>query len=286
MSWVNTWFLRDLRSPFGGIGLSGIGREGGESLAGLLHRADQCAAVPSALSRLDAAQRSTSPRSTNSRSRAGPRRRLPDPARAGRAPARAGGAARGLQAGLHQQGEDGADGGLRDHRRAAHRRHAGRPTAATADCAGSSTRASSRRSRSGSAATSTGDDIAQCVDAVAPALEIIDSRYRDFRFSLPGRDRRQHLAAGFVDRRLAADAATWRPACGWSSTARSSRPDPPRRSSATRCARSRSWPSWPPATASPCTRAGVILAGAATAAVPLTAGAVEVTACRARAPRR
>ncbi|TXG90468.1 2-hydroxymuconic semialdehyde dehydrogenase [Rhodococcus rhodnii] len=31
MSWVNTWFLRDLRSPFGGMGLSGIGREGGES---------------------------------------------------------------------------------------------------------------------------------------------------------------------------------------------------------------------------------------------------------------
>ncbi|MGI5498836.1 2-hydroxymuconic semialdehyde dehydrogenase [Lentzea sp. CA-135723] len=31
MSWVNTWFLRDLRSPFGGTGLSGIGREGGES---------------------------------------------------------------------------------------------------------------------------------------------------------------------------------------------------------------------------------------------------------------
>ncbi|MFC5993624.1 2-hydroxymuconic semialdehyde dehydrogenase [Pseudonocardia hispaniensis] len=29
MSWVNTWYLRDLRSPFGGIGLSGIGREGG-----------------------------------------------------------------------------------------------------------------------------------------------------------------------------------------------------------------------------------------------------------------
>ncbi|MPZ28717.1 MAG: 2-hydroxymuconic semialdehyde dehydrogenase [Micromonosporaceae bacterium] len=29
VSWVNTWFLRDLRSPFGGIGLSGIGREGG-----------------------------------------------------------------------------------------------------------------------------------------------------------------------------------------------------------------------------------------------------------------
>ncbi|MDT4972307.1 MAG: aminomuconate-semialdehyde/2-hydroxymuconate-6-semialdehyde dehydrogenase [Pseudonocardiales bacterium] len=30
MSWVNTWFLRDLRSPFGGVGLSGIGREGGQ----------------------------------------------------------------------------------------------------------------------------------------------------------------------------------------------------------------------------------------------------------------
>ncbi|MFE6645276.1 2-hydroxymuconic semialdehyde dehydrogenase [Nocardioides sp. NPDC057772] len=29
ISWVNTWFLRELRSPFGGIGLSGIGREGG-----------------------------------------------------------------------------------------------------------------------------------------------------------------------------------------------------------------------------------------------------------------
>ncbi|MGI5219389.1 2-hydroxymuconic semialdehyde dehydrogenase [Nocardia sp. CA-290969] len=31
MSWVNTWFLRDLRSPFGGMGLSGLGREGGAS---------------------------------------------------------------------------------------------------------------------------------------------------------------------------------------------------------------------------------------------------------------
>jgi aminomuconate-semialdehyde/2-hydroxymuconate-6-semialdehyde dehydrogenase len=28
-TWVNCWFLRDLRSPFGGAGLSGIGREGG-----------------------------------------------------------------------------------------------------------------------------------------------------------------------------------------------------------------------------------------------------------------
>ncbi len=29
ISWVNTWYLRDLRTPFGGRGLSGIGREGG-----------------------------------------------------------------------------------------------------------------------------------------------------------------------------------------------------------------------------------------------------------------
>ena len=29
ISWVNCWFLRDLRTPFGGVRLSGIGREGG-----------------------------------------------------------------------------------------------------------------------------------------------------------------------------------------------------------------------------------------------------------------
>src|SRR2546425_948893 len=29
ISWVNCWFLRDLRTPFGGAKLSGIGREGG-----------------------------------------------------------------------------------------------------------------------------------------------------------------------------------------------------------------------------------------------------------------
>ena len=28
--WVNSWFLRDLRTPFGGAGISGIGREGGQ----------------------------------------------------------------------------------------------------------------------------------------------------------------------------------------------------------------------------------------------------------------
>jgi aminomuconate-semialdehyde/2-hydroxymuconate-6-semialdehyde dehydrogenase len=27
--WINSWFLRDLRTPFGGMGRSGIGREGG-----------------------------------------------------------------------------------------------------------------------------------------------------------------------------------------------------------------------------------------------------------------
>jgi aminomuconate-semialdehyde/2-hydroxymuconate-6-semialdehyde dehydrogenase len=29
ITWVNSWFLRDLRTPFGGMGQSGIGREGG-----------------------------------------------------------------------------------------------------------------------------------------------------------------------------------------------------------------------------------------------------------------
>ena len=30
ITWVNCWFLRDLRTPFGGAKKSGIGREGGE----------------------------------------------------------------------------------------------------------------------------------------------------------------------------------------------------------------------------------------------------------------
>jgi aminomuconate-semialdehyde/2-hydroxymuconate-6-semialdehyde dehydrogenase len=29
MVWVNTWLMRDLRTPFGGVGASGLGREGG-----------------------------------------------------------------------------------------------------------------------------------------------------------------------------------------------------------------------------------------------------------------
>jgi aminomuconate-semialdehyde/2-hydroxymuconate-6-semialdehyde dehydrogenase len=29
ITWVNCWFLRDLRTPFGGVKLSGVGREGG-----------------------------------------------------------------------------------------------------------------------------------------------------------------------------------------------------------------------------------------------------------------
>jgi 2-oxo-3-hexenedioate decarboxylase len=43
-----------------------------------------------------------------------------------------------------------------------------------------------------------GRDIADCVDAVAPALEIIDSRYRDFRFSLPDVIADNTSAAAFV----------------------------------------------------------------------------------------
>ncbi|MEH6551616.1 MAG: 2-hydroxymuconic semialdehyde dehydrogenase [Pseudomonadales bacterium] len=30
IAWVNSWYLRDLRTPFGGVKLSGVGREGGE----------------------------------------------------------------------------------------------------------------------------------------------------------------------------------------------------------------------------------------------------------------
>jgi 2-oxo-3-hexenedioate decarboxylase len=47
-------------------------------------------------------------------------------------------------------------------------------------------------------------DIADCIDAVAPALEIIDSRYRDFRFSLPDVIADNTSAAAFV-------VGDWRP---------------------------------------------------------------------------
>jgi 2-oxo-3-hexenedioate decarboxylase len=43
-----------------------------------------------------------------------------------------------------------------------------------------------------------GSNIADCVAAVAPALEIIDSRYRDFRFSLPDVIADNTSAAAFV----------------------------------------------------------------------------------------
>lgn len=44
--WVNTWFLRDLRAPFGGVKLSGIGREGGKhSLAFYSEPVNICIAI-------------------------------------------------------------------------------------------------------------------------------------------------------------------------------------------------------------------------------------------------
>ncbi|ROO86029.1 aminomuconate-semialdehyde/2-hydroxymuconate-6-semialdehyde dehydrogenase [Actinocorallia herbida] len=46
ISWVNTWFLRELRSPFGGAGLSGIGREGGRhSLEFYTEQTNVCVAL-------------------------------------------------------------------------------------------------------------------------------------------------------------------------------------------------------------------------------------------------
>lgn len=47
-------------------------------------------------------------------------------------------------------------------------------------------------------------DIAACVDAVAPALEIIDSRYRDFRFTYEDVVADNTSAAGYV-------IGAWRP---------------------------------------------------------------------------
>ena len=33
--WVNCWFKRDLRTPFGGMKASGVGREGGLDVAAI-----------------------------------------------------------------------------------------------------------------------------------------------------------------------------------------------------------------------------------------------------------
>jgi carbonic anhydrase len=38
MVWINTWLMRDLRTPFGGVGQSGLGREGGHGSHALFHR--------------------------------------------------------------------------------------------------------------------------------------------------------------------------------------------------------------------------------------------------------
>ena len=35
--WVNTWLYRDLRTPFGGMKNSGVGREGGWDVFGLFY---------------------------------------------------------------------------------------------------------------------------------------------------------------------------------------------------------------------------------------------------------
>ena len=43
LCWINCWFLRDLRTPFGGAKQSGIGREGGEySLEFYLETSNVC----------------------------------------------------------------------------------------------------------------------------------------------------------------------------------------------------------------------------------------------------
>ena len=39
--WVNCWLLRDLRTPFGGMKNSGVGREGGWEALGFL-RSEKC----------------------------------------------------------------------------------------------------------------------------------------------------------------------------------------------------------------------------------------------------
>ena len=45
--WVNTWRMRDLRTPFGGMGQSGLGREGGaEAMRFFTEPRNVCIALP------------------------------------------------------------------------------------------------------------------------------------------------------------------------------------------------------------------------------------------------
>jgi len=43
---INTWLMRDLRTPFGGVGQSGLGREGGfEAMSFFTEPKNVCVAV-------------------------------------------------------------------------------------------------------------------------------------------------------------------------------------------------------------------------------------------------
>ena len=45
--WINTWLMRDLRTPFGGMGQSGLGREGGlEAMRFFTEPRNVCIALP------------------------------------------------------------------------------------------------------------------------------------------------------------------------------------------------------------------------------------------------
>ena len=47
MVWINTWLMRDLRTPFGGMGQSGLGREGGnEAMCFFTEPRSVCIALP------------------------------------------------------------------------------------------------------------------------------------------------------------------------------------------------------------------------------------------------
>jgi aminomuconate-semialdehyde/2-hydroxymuconate-6-semialdehyde dehydrogenase len=47
MVWINTWLMRDLRTPFGGMGQSGLGREGGaEAMRFFTEPRNVCIALP------------------------------------------------------------------------------------------------------------------------------------------------------------------------------------------------------------------------------------------------